>query len=73
MTAIRFRPQVEGLGANLRIELGKTAKEPLQDMPSRDGSQVCCIDSSGINDRIACEEGVSIVESKYDHANGLTI
>jgi len=34
VSAIRFGPQIESLGPNLRIKLGKTTKEPLQDMPS---------------------------------------
>lgn len=54
VSAIRFSPQVESLGLDLRIELRKTTKEALQDMPSGDSSQVRCINSSGVDNRIAC-------------------
>lgn len=67
--AIRFSPQVEGLGLDLRIELRKTTIEPLQDMPSRDSSQVRCINSSGIDNRIAYEGKFRFAESLHHFAN----
>jgi hypothetical protein len=54
VTAVRFSPEVEFLvAANLTIELGQSAEEPLQNVPGSNGSKISSVNLGGVDDGVS--------------------